>query len=73
LRDFECIKNLPVNINYVFQLVLVVSDQVKIIFGISSRSVRLYRSKDKKQEVTELPGDSVLNLHAAMLFADVVN
>lgn len=47
--------------------------QVKIIFGINSRSVRLYRSRDKKQELTELSGNSVLNLHATMLFADIVH
>lgn len=44
--------------------------QVKIIYGVTSRRLRLYKSSDKKQELSESSVNDVFSLHSSTLFAD---
>jgi isoleucyl-tRNA synthetase len=46
-------------------------NQIKIIFSLSSQKLRVYSSQDHKQELTNVDGNNVLNLHMSTLYAVV--
>jgi len=46
-------------------------NQIVIIFGLNGRKLRLYKSKDKKQEIANIVGNEVLILHSTTLYAAI--